>query len=64
MTRIKIKDLPRDWKISEDELKKVMGGIIKIRRPFSIVPSPMRFNIGQASPFTLTSGPCIMTVTE
>jgi hypothetical protein len=64
MARIKIKDLPRDRKISKDELKKVMGGIILIRRPLSIVSSPMRSNIGRASAFISPPGPCIMTVTE
>lgn len=27
MTRIKIKDLPRDKKITQDEMKKVFGGL-------------------------------------
>ncbi|MBW2063272.1 MAG: hypothetical protein JRI95_17145 [Deltaproteobacteria bacterium] len=27
MARIKIKDLPKDMKISKDEMKKIMGGI-------------------------------------
>ncbi|MBW1710697.1 MAG: hypothetical protein JRG97_13780 [Deltaproteobacteria bacterium] len=33
MARIKIKDLPVDKKISQREMKKVLGGVLKISRP-------------------------------
>ena len=39
MTRIKIKDLPRDMKVSRDEMKKVTGGYtLWIGRPGSFWP--------------------------
>ncbi len=35
MARIKIRDLPKDRKISREEMKKVFGGTISINQPFS-----------------------------
>lgn len=34
MARIKIKDLPKDQKISREELKKVIGGLLPISSKF------------------------------
>lgn len=33
MARIKIQDLPRDMKISQDEMRKVLGGIDTVPLP-------------------------------
>jgi hypothetical protein len=50
MTRIKIQDLPRDMKISQGEMRKVMGGWDPIPMPdvasflnrgFTPIPLPM-----------------------
>ena len=30
MAKIKIKDLPKDYKISEDEMKRIKGGLITL----------------------------------
>jgi hypothetical protein len=35
MVRIKIRDLPKDRKISKEEMKKVFGGTISINQPYS-----------------------------
>ena len=35
MARIKIRDLPKDRKISKEEMKKVFGGTISINQPYS-----------------------------
>ncbi len=35
MARIKIRDLPKDRKISREEMKKVFGGTISINQPYS-----------------------------
>ncbi len=35
MARIKIRDLPKDRKISREEMKKVFGGTISTNQPFS-----------------------------
>ena len=34
MTRIKIKDLPKDQKISRDEMRKVFGGTASAKQPY------------------------------
>ena len=34
MARIKIKDLPKDQKISRDEMKKVFGGTVSAKQPY------------------------------
>jgi len=34
MVRIKIKDLPKDKKISREEMKKVFGGAISVNLPY------------------------------
>jgi len=50
MARIKIKDLPKDQKISKAEMKKVMGafnpqpeppGILHYYKEGKVIPSPM-----------------------
>jgi len=35
MVRIKIRDLPKDRKISREEMKKVFGGTIALTQPYS-----------------------------
>jgi len=37
MAKIKIKDLPKDQKISREEMKKTFGGIIIIYKPETIL---------------------------
>ena len=37
MTRIKINDLPRDQKISKDELKRIRGGVTYITSPINLI---------------------------
>ena len=34
MARIKIKDLPKDQKISRDEMRKVFGGTVSANKPY------------------------------
>jgi len=34
MARIKIKDLPKDMKISREEMKKLFGGAISLNHPY------------------------------
>ncbi len=34
MTRIKIKDLPKDMKVSREEMKKIFGGTISVKQPY------------------------------
>ena len=41
MARVKIKDLPKDTKISKEEMRKVMGGTLPIPLPrLSYLQSP------------------------
>ena len=40
MAKIKIVDLPKDKKISEEEMKKVFGGKYDFPRP---IPRPIRY---------------------
>ncbi|MBW2087217.1 MAG: hypothetical protein JRI54_14515 [Deltaproteobacteria bacterium] len=40
MARIKIKDLPADQKVSQEEMKKIMGGVL-LHQDFSTTLSPM-----------------------
>ena len=40
MTRIRIQDLPKDVKISRDEMGKVMGGVIMV--PLPVPETPFR----------------------
>ncbi len=63
MIRIKIQDLPRDRKISQEEMRKAMGGIKMIRTLPGIVPSPMLTPIGRSGILTLTGGSFLFTDT-
>jgi hypothetical protein len=36
MARIKIKDLPKDVKISEEEMRKIQGGYLSIRTSINL----------------------------
>ena len=48
MARIKIKDLPKDRRISKEQMKKVMGGIVLYNKPGS-------FDVTQNYEFTASS---------
>jgi hypothetical protein len=64
MARIKIKDLPKDRKITKEEMKKVFGGYIDIPgssladpRPTPIFSyQPLKPGFGQMGTITYTSG--------
>lgn len=44
MAKIKIKDLPKDQKISKEEMRKVLGGFNPQPEPPAMWGSPTQFN--------------------
>jgi hypothetical protein len=56
MPRIKIKDLPKDRKISKEEMKKVIGGFNPQPEPPGRFFYPLKFGFGQIGTLTYNSG--------
>jgi len=46
MARIKIKDLPKDQKVSKEEMKKIRGGIFYPMSPVPMSPIPNPDQVG------------------
>jgi len=61
MARIKIKDLPRDRKISKEEMKKIHGGLADPRPTPIFFYQPLKLGFGQIGIITSTSG--VITIT-
>jgi hypothetical protein len=56
MVKIKIKDLPKDQKISPDEMKKVKGGIRSLTSP-QIISTSSTISIGSQVAMGSGTGP-------
>jgi hypothetical protein len=59
MPRIKIKDLPRDMKVSREEMKKISGGILSISSSYKNIMAsyPTRYPTGTLTYYPYSSSP-------